>query len=247
MLQQTQTSRVVPYYLGWIAEFPDPPACARAGPAAALRAWAGLGYNGRALRLHRATVAITETHGGAVPADRAALQALPGVGPYTARAVLAFAFEAPVAVVDTNVARVLSRAVAGRRLGAAEAQRVADGLLPPEAWAYNQSLFDIGATVCRARAPECAECPLRGRCAWAAAGWTAPDPAERGRRQSRFQGSDRQGRGRLMNALRQGPVARTGVADSTGWPDDPVRSLGVAEGLVADGLARWQGDRLTLP
>jgi A/G-specific adenine glycosylase len=247
MLQQTQTSRVVPRYLEWIAEFPDPPACARAGPAAALRAWAGLGYNGRALRLHRAAVAITELHGGAVPAERAALEALPGVGPYTARAVLAFAFEAPVAVVDTNVARVLSRAVAGRRLGAAESQRVADELLPPEAWAYNQSLFDIGATVCRARAPECAECPLRGRCAWAAAGWTAPDPAERGQRQSRFEGSDRQGRGRLMDALRQGSVVRTRIPECTGWPDDPQRSIGVAEGLVADGLARWQGDRLTLP
>jgi A/G-specific adenine glycosylase len=247
MLQQTQTSRVVPHYLEWIAQFPDPSACAAAGPAAALRAWAGLGYNGRALRLHRAAVAITERHGGEVPADRRALEALPGIGPYTARAVMAFAFEAPVAVVDTNVARVLSRAVVGHRLGAAETQRVADRLLPSESWAYNQTLFDIGATVCRARAPGCFECPLRRSCAWAATAWAPPDPAERSRRHSRFEGSDRQGRGRLMHALCEGPVLRARIAASTGWPDDPARSIAVAEALVADGLARWQGDQLTLP
>ncbi|HXW38189.1 MAG TPA: A/G-specific adenine glycosylase, partial [Acidimicrobiales bacterium] len=208
MLQQTQAQRVVPHYLRWVAEFPDPPTCAGAGPAAALRAWAGLGYNTRALRLHRAAVTITESHGGVVPGELEALRALPGVGSYTARAVMAFAFGAPVAVVDTNVARVLGRAVAGRRLTPAECQRVADGLLPEESWAYNQTLFDIGATICRAQGPECGRCPLRGCCAWAAAGWPGPDPADRRRHQSRFEGSDRQGRGRLMHALRRGPVSR---------------------------------------
>jgi A/G-specific adenine glycosylase len=243
MLQQTQTSRVVPHYLRWVAEFPDPEACARAGPAAALRAWSGLGYNGRALRLQRSAVAITERHGGSVPGERVALEALPGVGPYTARAVLAFAFGQAVAVVDTNVARVLSRAVAGRRLAPAESQALADALLPPAgAWAYNQTLFDIGATLCRARTPDCGSCPLRPSCAWAVGGWAAPDPGANRQRQSRFEGSDRQGRGRLVQALRGCPLTPDGLAEAAGWPDDPDRAQRVASGLVADGLATRDAD-----
>jgi len=121
MLQQTQARRVVGPFERWVAAFPDPPSCARAGPAAALRAWEGLGYNRRALNLHRAAVIITDSHDGRVPSELVDLEALPGVGSYTARAVLAFAFDAPVGAVDTNVARVLSRAVAGRRLAPKEA------------------------------------------------------------------------------------------------------------------------------
>ncbi|MGH9047369.1 MAG: A/G-specific adenine glycosylase [Acidimicrobiales bacterium] len=240
MLQQTQAPRVVAPYERWITQFPDPPSCARAGPAAALGAWAGLGYNRRALRLHRAAVAITECHGGRVPDRLAALEALPGVGPYTARAVMAFAFGADVGVVDTNVARVLSRAVAGRRLGPKEAQSLADRLVPArQSWAYNQTLFDIGATVCRSRRPDCPGCPLRGLCAWDGSGRCEPDPAELGRRQSRFEGSDRQGRGRLMDALRLGPLRPDELAGAAGWPEDPERAVRVATTLVADGLAAW--------
>ncbi len=248
MLQQTQTSRVVPYYERWVAEFPDPPTCASAGPGAALRAWAGLGYNGRALRLHRAAVAITEDHGGRVPDDRVALEALPGVGPYTARAVLAFAFEVPVAVVDTNVARVLSRSVAGRRLGPAESQALADALVPPDhAWAYNQTLFDIGATVCRAKKPDCERCPLLSSCVWASVGRSGPDPGASIRRQSRFEGSDRQGRGRLLAAMRRGPLPTTSLAEAAGWPGDPERAARVAASLVDEGLAVWAARTLRLP
>ena len=119
MLQQTQVDRVVPYYERFLAAFPTPAACAAAGPAAVVRLWSGLGYNRRALNLHRAAAAIVAEHGGVVPHDDAALRALPGVGPYTARAVRAFAFGDDVAAVDTNGVRVLARAVAGAPLALA--------------------------------------------------------------------------------------------------------------------------------
>ena len=242
MLQQTQAERVVGPFLRWIAAFPDAASCARAGPAAALTAWHGLGYNRRALNLHRAAVVITETHGGLVPSDQEALRALPGVGPYTARAVMVFAFEAPLGVVDTNVGRVLSR-VSGRRLSAGPAQALADSLVPrSHSWAYNQALFDIGAAHCRARRPACQSCPLRPRCAWAGAGHPGPDPGARPSRQSPFAGSDRQGRGRLVAALRRGPLGTDDLATGAGWPEDPGRAGRVAEGLVAEGLARRTPD-----
>jgi A/G-specific adenine glycosylase len=242
MLQQTQAPRVVAPYERWLGAFPDPPSCASAGPAAALRAWDGLGYNRRGLNLHRAAVAITEHHGGRVPSGRVELEALPGVGPYTARAVMAFAFEADVGVVDTNVDRVLRRAVAGQRLGPKETQVLADRLVPPgQAWAYNQTLFDIGAAHCGPQ-PDCVGCPLVSICAWAVGGWRPPDPAASSRRQSGFIGSDRQGRGRLVAALRRGPLAPADLAAASGWQDDPDRAGRVADRLVSDGLASWQAD-----
>jgi A/G-specific adenine glycosylase len=249
MLQQTQAARVVAPFERWVASFPDAPTCARAGPAAALRAWEGLGYNRRALNLQRAAVAITDRHRGLVPPQLVDLEALPGVGPYTARAVMVFAFEAAVGVVDTNVARVLSRAVAGRRLERKEAQALADRLVPPaQSWAYNQTLFDIGALHCRARNPECSSCPLRTTCAWLAGGRRSPDPAERTHQQSRFSGSDRQGRGRLIDALRRGPLGPGQLANASGWAEDRTRARRVAETLVVDGLAVWTSDgRLELP
>ena len=118
MLAQTQVGRVIPRWQEFMARWPTADACAAAPMAEVIGAWSGLGYNRRAVFLHRAAVAITTRHQGVIPADRAALVALPGVGPYTARAVLAFAFGQPVGMVETNAARVLARAVAGRRLTA---------------------------------------------------------------------------------------------------------------------------------
>ncbi|HEX3620953.1 MAG TPA: A/G-specific adenine glycosylase, partial [Acidimicrobiales bacterium] len=162
MLQQTQVPRVVPRFGSFLDRFPTPAACASAPAADVVRAWAGLGYNRRALNLHRAATAVVERHDGAVPRTLAALVALPGVGPYTARAVLAFAYEVDVGVVEVNSARVLARAVAGRRLSAAEAQALADGLVPPgDGWAWNSAMLDLGATVCTKAAPACDACPLR--------------------------------------------------------------------------------------
>jgi A/G-specific adenine glycosylase len=194
---------------------------------------------------------VVQAHGGRVPDDLDALLALPGVGPYTARAVAAFAFERDVAVVDTNVARVLARR-GGCSLRPREVQAAADALVPAgEGWAWNQAMLDLGATVCTARRPRCASCPLRRGCAWRATGLLEPDPAVGSAgvsgRQSTFAGSDRQGRGRLVDALRAGPVALDALAVAAGWPDDEPRARRVAESLVTDGLATRDGDHLVLP
>jgi A/G-specific adenine glycosylase len=251
MAQQTGVERVVPYYRAFLSAFPTPADCAAAPVGEVVRRWRGLGYNRRAVNLHRAAQAVVERHGGCLPADVAALRALPGVGPYTARAVLAFAFEQDVGVVDTNVGRVLAR-WEGRRLRPAEAQARADALVPAgRSWVWNQAVMELGATVCRRRAPDCGACPVRAACAWAAAGLARPDPADGsagvGTGQPPFEGSDRQGRGRLLEALCAGPVPVAAVAATMGWPTDPARADRVAVGLMADGLAVREGDVLRLP
>ncbi len=251
MLQQTQVDRVRVPYRNFLAQFGSPQICAAAPLSEVVRAWAGLGYNRRAVYLHRAAYAVVEHHGGAVPGDLDALRALPGVGPYTARAVLAFAFERDVAVVDVNVARVLSRCVAGRQLPASGSacQAVADSLLPKgKGWLWNQSLLELGALVCTARSPSCDRCPLATCCQWARRGRMLPDPGEAGSRQSTFAGSDRQGRGRLLDALRLGPVLPQRLRSAAGWPNDAARARRIAQSLVDDGLARrGPGGVLTLP
>lgn len=252
MAQQTQLSRVVPAFRAFLERFPDPAACARAPLGDVLRQWAGLGYNRRARNLHQAAAVVVEAHGGAVPGTLAELLALPGVGPYTARAVLAFAFGCDVGVVDTNAGRVLARAAFGRALAGREAQELADALVPAGAgWACNQALLDVGALVCVAGEPRCASCPLEPCCAWATAGRPAPDPAlgtaGSSVRQGAFAGSDRQGRGRLVAALVDGPVPAGRVAAVAGWPDDDGRAARVAEQLVAEGLVVRRGDVLELP
>jgi len=249
MLQQTQAARVVAPYERFVARFATPAACAAAELGDIIRAWGGLGYNRRAIFLHRAARAIVDDYGGVVPAELADLRSLHGVGDYTARAVLAFAFERDVGVVDTNVRRVVSRSLVGRAISTAEAQELADSLVPPGvAWAHNQAMLDLGAAHCTAR-PSCCGCPLRKRCAWAADGWPDPDPARApgAPRLLPFAGSDRQGRGRLVTVLRDRAVGCAELALVAGWPGDEERARRVADGLVADGLARWgEGSALVL-
>ncbi|MFO7779452.1 MAG: A/G-specific adenine glycosylase [Nitriliruptoraceae bacterium] len=252
MLQQTQVVRVVPRYLGFLETYPTPAACAAASVGEVVRAWEGLGYNRRAINLHRAAQVIVAEHDGTVPDRLDALLALPGIGPYTARAVLTFAFERDHGVVDTNAARVLARAAAGHRLGARVAQDLADELVPMGyGWAWNQAMLDLGAQVCVKRKPRCGDCPIAGSCAWARSGFAAPDPADGTaggtKRQSVFVGSDRQGRGRLVQALRTGPVEIQRVADVTGWPDEPERARRIADALVGEGLAEYVDGQLSLP
>ncbi|MGO8861529.1 MAG: A/G-specific adenine glycosylase [Acidimicrobiales bacterium] len=247
MLQQTQADRVVGYYRAFLRAYPNAGACARARPGDVVRLWSGLGYNRRALNLHRSAVAIEDEHGGAVPADERALRALPGVGPYTARAVRSFAFGADVATVDTNVLRVLARGVAGAGVTMGEAQSIADRLLPVgRSWEFNQAMFDLGATVCTAARPSCGLCPLRRQCRWKRRGLSDPDPwrgSPSVRPQAPFDGSDRQGRGRLVHALRRSAVPETMVASACGWPDDPARAQRITASLVEEGFAEWTAGR----
>jgi A/G-specific adenine glycosylase len=248
MLQQTGVARVGPRYVAFLERFPTASACAAAPVGDVVALWQGLGYNRRAVNLHRAATVVVAEHGGAVPTDLDALLALPGIGPYTARAVLAFAAEQPVGVLDVNVARALAR-LAGRPVGQDEADALAavaadDG---GSAWTWNQAVMELGATVCRPT-PACDGCPVVLACAWRGGGDGAPDPWPRPRRQSRFEGSDRQGRGRLVDALRAGPVTDADLAAVMGWPDDPDRAVRVAATLLADGLAaRDDGRTWTLP
>ena len=183
-----------------------------------------------------------------MPGDLDALLALPGVGPYTARAVLCFAFERDEAVVDTNVARVLARAVANRPLAAREAQALADSLVGPgRGWTHNQAMLDLGATACRP-VPSCDACALRTCCRWRRAGRPEPDPARRSafvsRAQPAYAGSDREGRGRLLAAALDGPVRLSALAAVCGWPQDAPRARRVADALVVEGLVERAGPAL---
>ena len=242
MLQQTQVARVVPRWEAFLDRYPTPEACAAAPLGDVLREWQGLGYPRRARNLHAAATVVAEA--GAFPRNLDGLLALPGVGPYTARAVMAFAFELDVAVVDTNIARVYAR-VAGERLTPKRVQAAADDALPiGDAWTWNQCLMDLGAVLCRPANPGCEECPLRELCAWG--GSDARDPAVGSAgvsgKQGRFDGSDRQARGRLMRALTAGPVELADVASIM------QRQADVADRLVADLAAEGlcQTDRSTI-
>ncbi len=256
MLQQTQVDRVVPRWWRFMERFPTVAACADAGVGAVIEEWAGLGYNRRAVNLHRCAVEVRDRHDAAVPDDLGALLALPGIGPYTARAILAFAFEHDVAVLDTNVGRVLARQ-SGERLRPAEAQRVADGLVPHgEGWAWNQAMLDLGALVCGKRSPQCTACPVATSCAWWNAGRPDPDPAVGsagvGRGQSRFEGSFRQGRARLLDVVRLGDaVPRERFVAGCGWTDrvdGDELARRAADSLLADGLVVETADgSLALP
>ena len=251
MLQQTQVVRVIPRWHRFLDRFPTVIECAAAPVSAVIGLWQGLGYNRRAVNLHRAAVVVVERFEGRMPCTVPDLQKLPGIGAYTARAVAVFAFEKPEAVLDTNVARILAR-TEGRPLTRRQAQDLADDAAAgKDPWVWNQALLDVGAGFCRPRSPECGSCPLSPGCAWNRAARPEPDPARISaavsRPQSRVDGSDRQGRGRLVAALRRGPVARFELAPVMGWPDDYERAARVAGGLVADGLVVDEGDRYRLP
>jgi len=247
MLQQTQVARVLERWPRFLDRFPTPTACADLPVGEVVEEWAGLGYNRRAVNLHRTAVAVRDDHDGVVPTALADLLALPGIGPYTARAVRAFAYELDNGVVDTNIGRVLARLV-GHQLKPAAAQQMADDLVPVDhGWEWNQAIMELGALVCR-KAPMCELCPVFDSCAWQNNG---SDPAEGSaavsKGQSRFEGSDRQGRGRLVDALRLGAVATDQLPAVMGWPAERERSERVAATLIADGLAQRVGDRWELP
>jgi A/G-specific adenine glycosylase len=251
MLQQTPVARVEPVWRTWMARWPTPAALATVPPADVIRAWGKLGYPRRALRLREAALAIVADHGGAVPDDVAALEALPGVGSYTARAVACFGFGRPQPVVDTNVRRVVARLVHGRaEAGNARAADLADiaALAPAEparAVRFSVAVMELGALVCVAGTPRCGVCPVRDRCAWRLAG--SPAHAGPARRVQKFAGTDRQVRGRLLDVLRAAHEPVDAAALEAAWEDAVQRSR-CLDSLLTDGLVEQTDDGLfTLP
>jgi A/G-specific adenine glycosylase len=241
MLQQTPVARVIPRLEEWLIRWPTPADLAAVPSGEAVRAWDRLGYPRRALNLHAAAVAITERHGGVVPHDVDELLALPGIGDYTARAIAAFAYGHRHPVVDTNVRRVIARAVGGqgepgppsskRDLAAMEAILPED---PTEARITNAGIMELGAVVCTARSPRCDTCPIAGQCAWRAAGYPEYLGAKKAV-QKKFEGSDRQVRGLILAELRASDVPVALAEMEPIWADDAQFARALA-GLLEDGL-----------
>ncbi|MET4050684.1 A/G-specific adenine glycosylase [Frigoribacterium sp. PvP054] len=247
MLQQTPVARVVPRLERWLERWPTPGDLAASPASEAVRAWERLGYPRRALALHAAAVAITERHGGVVPEDVPSLLALPGIGDYTSRAVAVFAYGHRHPVVDTNVRRVLARAVEGlAEPWAPKASRdlpLMESQLPDddeEARVTNAGVMELGALVCTARSPRCEACPLVAQCAWVLAG-RPEHTGPRLRTQARFEGSDRQVRGLVLAELRASDVPVTAAEVDRVWPDDEQRTRALA-GLIRDGLVTGSPD-----
>lgn len=252
MLQQTPVDRVLPAWQEWMARWPTPADCAAAPADLPVRMWGRLGYPRRARRLHEAARRITEEFGGEVPRERDELLSLPGIGDYTAAAIQSFAFGIRSVVLDTNIRRVIARAVTGQALPLPHvtvAERLlADDLTPRTAKAsatWNAAIMELGALVCTARAPKCAECPLADQCRWLAD--DRPEYAGPVRRQARFEGSDRQARGAIMAVLRESDSAVPASAIEAAWTD--VLQLERAlDSLIADGMVeRLPRKRYGLP
>jgi A/G-specific adenine glycosylase len=250
MLQQTPVARVLPTYDAWMTRWPTAAALAADEPGEAVRLWGRLGYPRRALRLHAAAVTVVERYDGAMPSTVGELLALPGVGDYTARAVASFAYRQRHAVVDTNVRRVVARAVEGvadAPVTRRDLELVA-GLLPADdeaAATASVALMELGAVVCTARAPACDRCPVADRCAWLARG--RPALAAPVRRPQSYAGTDRQVRGRLLAVLREAAGPVDAALLTTAW-DEPVQRARALDSLVADGLVDPLPDgRLALP
>jgi A/G-specific adenine glycosylase len=258
MAQQTQASRAAAYWERFIGQFPTLEALAAATPATVLRTWQGLGYDRRALALWRTARIVVDDHHGRLPSTVAELQALPGVGPYTARAVAAIAFGLPVGAVDVNVRRVLGRIVAGDAavLPAAAVQRLADDAVPAERPAdWTHALMDIGATICRGPVPRCEACPVRRWCRFAATRQSS-EKAERGVRGGanaarpgssaastrarvpapRFSATNRWLRGRILDRLRAAPDGEWVALDAAIGSHELERVRVAAGAMAADGL-----------
>lgn len=261
MLQQTQVDRVLPHFTRFLNRFPSVEALASAPTADVIKAWAGLGYNRRAVNLQRTARFVVDDMGGAFPSDAAILCALPGIGPYTAGAIACFAFEQDVVFVDTNMRRVIHRLFVGVDLPRPTVSDrvlldIAAEVLPAgRGWEWNQGLIEFGALHCTARRPACVVCPVQSACRAFPAIQSALallPRASRPKPETPFAGSNRFYRGRVLAALRDlsdgdavsgidlqtlGPRVRDGFTDAdVPWLRD------VVDGLARDGLARAAED-----
>ena len=246
MLQQTPVSRVAPIIGEWLERWPTPAAMAASPSGEVVRAWGKLGYPRRALWLHSCAVAITERFGGEVPSDVDDLLSLPGIGPYTSRAVAVFAFGAHEPMVDTNIRRVIARHNEGHAdQGPPSTKRDLEAMravLPsakdsPE---FNIGLMELGSLICTAKNPKCTECPIASSCAWAIAGYPESDRPGKPK-QKKYEGSDRQARGAVLAVLRasEHPVSTADIDQA--WPDAAQRGRAI-DSLLRDGLIELVAD-----
>lgn len=252
MLQQTPVARVIPRLEEWLERWPTPADLAEDTAGDAVRAWANLGYPRRALWLHACAVTIVRDYGGDVPRDVAALLTLPGVGPYTARAVAVFMFGAHEPVVDTNIRRVIARHTLGQAEPGPPREKfdleTMRALLPSPDLSptFNIGVMELGALVCTARNPRCDACPIRMTCAWRLAGYPDHEGPTKAR-QKKYEGSDRQARGAILAVLRGASTAVHRRELSQAWPDAPQQDRALS-GLLADGLiVLSDADKFTLP
>lgn len=246
--QQTQAVRAADAWTRLIERYPTPAAMAAASAADVIRDWRGLGYNRRALSLHRAATAIVAEHGGRVPDSLGALQALPGIGPYTARAILATAFNRDVAALDVNVRRVLGRAFGIDGMSPRARQAAADELVPRgRAAAWTHALMDIGAAFCRPREPRCEACPLRDVCRFASSGGTAavsagtPTPTDGRRPAPRFESTTRWLRGRILDRLRDAADGQQVDFDAPIGEHDHAAVRSALAAMSAEGMIVLEG------
>lgn len=249
MSQQTPVARVLPAWLEWTERWPTPEALAQGRTDDVLRAWKSLGYPRRALRLRECAQVIVERHGGEVPHSEEELLALPGIGSYTAAAVMAFGFGKRSLVLDTNIRRVIARlhgeALPPPALTKPERERAA-GMLPEdvdESVVWNAGVMELGALVCTARSPICSQCPVAEECGWRELGYPADLHAHR-RRTQQWEGTMRQARGNIMRALRDSadPIPVASILEA-----DPSRAEAALEGLLTDRLVERSGEHVFLP
>jgi len=247
MLQQTPVARVIPAWEAWCGRWPTPDHLAHASLGEVLAQWGKLGYPRRARHLHLTAQAIVEDHEGMVPSDVETLETLPGIGTYTARAIACFAFGVAVPVVDTNVKRVVARAQDGDADGGHWGSR--EGLERVDAVSATQTdldycttqkaLMELGALVCTSRNPRCDECPLVAECAWRERGYPISQEVLP-RKQAKYEGSDRQARGVLLDFLREHPT-QVHVEELLMLWSPRSQAERALESLLADGLAEQQG------
>ena len=249
MSQQTPMSRVIGPWHEWMNRWPTPDDLAEEDSGEAVAAWGRLGYPRRALRLHSCAVAIATEHDGVVPNSYDELVALPGIGDYTASAVVSFAFGGRATVLDTNVRRLIARAesgIANCPTSVTRAERVvADALVPDEdvraaKWAV--ASMELGALVCTARSPQCEVCPIRDSCRWVIDGKPDNAPARRGQP---WKGTDRQCRGVIMDVVRNSPRGVNVQMALSAWPE-PDQASRCLESLLDDGLVHRRGSLISL-
>ena len=250
MLQQTPVNRVLPVYQQWLSRWPAPSDLAESSPGEAVRVWGRLGYPRRALRLHGAAVVCAQEHDGQVPSSIGQLRALPGIGEYTAAAVASFAFQQRHAVLDTNVRRVHARLLDGRQFEDSGSTTVAErrralALLPRDpakAARASVAVMELGALICKARAPNCDSCPVVACCAWNLVGRPAWDGATR--RGQTYAGSDRQCRGHLLAIVRNADDTTSTSDLIESWSDQQQSERALAS-LIADGLLETSASTTT--